>query len=185
MSKRSQQKRNARSKEKAKQLRRERGMSPLSRLVGGPDGDDVECWAHYADADERLVSFLAFRAVRGAGFAVACFLVDFDCIGLKDAFYRLDVPMQETLQGYRERKPPARLLAGLRAGRCPGSPDCGGSGGALDARPQFPGPARLATLPQDSRRRTRCPERRCQSASESRAVDCIMWVAGPMLERAA
>jgi hypothetical protein len=101
MSKRSQEKRRARAKEKAKLARRERGTSPLSRLAGNEAG--IECWLHYDATDDRMVNITVFRPVRGGGSAAAFFLVDYDCIGLKDAFYRLDVVPSEIVENYRER----------------------------------------------------------------------------------
>src|SRR6478672_2112169 len=91
MSKRSQEKRNRRAKEKAKQLRKQRNASPLSRLVGGAEGKGIECWS-MTDPDGRLLSYYVFRGLRGTGgHVLACLLVDFDCLGLKDAFCRFDV----------------------------------------------------------------------------------------------
>ncbi|HUO07591.1 MAG TPA: hypothetical protein VM008_04775 [Phycisphaerae bacterium] len=101
MSKRSQEKRRARAKEKAKAARRERGMSPLSRLAG--DGTNLECWMHYVAEDARMVNIVAFRPVRDGTFAAAFFLIDYDCIGLKDAFYRFDVMPSDIVASYRER----------------------------------------------------------------------------------
>src|ERR1035437_563598 len=97
MSKRSQEKRRARSKEKKLAKRRLQGTSPLSRLA---DVQHCECWMS-ASPDQRMVSIHVMRPVRGGQTVAAVFLIDRDCIGLKDAFYRLDIdplPLRESLR---------------------------------------------------------------------------------------
>ena len=87
MSKRSQEKRRARSKEKKLAKRRLQGSSPLSRLA---DVQHCECWMT-ASSDDRMLGIQVLRPVRGGTTAAAIFLIDRDCIGLKDAFYQTDV----------------------------------------------------------------------------------------------
>jgi hypothetical protein len=99
MSKRSQDKRRARAKEKAKAARRERGASPLSRLAG--DGSNIECWMHRVAEDARIVNLIVFRPVRDGSFAAAFFLIDYDCIGLKDAFHRFDTMPTDVISNLR------------------------------------------------------------------------------------
>ena len=101
MSKRSQEKRPARAKEKKLARRRMSGMSPFSRLAG--DAQTCECWVSYQSADNRLRSLYVLRPVRGGAHVAAVFLIDYDCIGLKDAFYRLDVDVRAIREMLRER----------------------------------------------------------------------------------
>src|ERR1035437_3006647 len=85
-------------------MRRRRGASPLSQLIGGAEGDGVECWKQYDSRGlDCMVNFAVFRGVRGGSSAGAIFLVDYLCIGLKDAFYRLDVVPSEIVARYRDR----------------------------------------------------------------------------------
>lgn len=95
MSKKSQDKRKARSKEKAKTARRAGGVSPLARLAPGEEG--IECWVLYVPEDDRTQDINVFRRVRGGGAVAAYFLIDFECIGLKDAFYDLKASPSEIL----------------------------------------------------------------------------------------
>ncbi|MCL2639551.1 MAG: hypothetical protein FWD53_01770 [Phycisphaerales bacterium] len=105
MSKRSQDKRKARAKEKAKQARRERGRSLWDNLVsneGGNGGGGVECWKQFdPEKLDEMEDFLVFRKVRSGGWVVAFFLVDYLCIGLKDVFCRTDVTPSEIIERCR------------------------------------------------------------------------------------
>jgi hypothetical protein len=97
MSKRNQDKRRARAKEKKLAKRRLQGTSPLARLA---DEQHCECWMTKS-LDDRMISVHVMRPVRGGQMAGAFFLIDRDCIGLKDAFYRLDMDpayLRETLR---------------------------------------------------------------------------------------
>ncbi len=99
MSKRSQEKRQARSKEKKHARHRMLGASPLSRLAGTAE-DTCECWMG-CSSDQRMISLHVMRPVRGGQTVGAFFLIDRDCIGLKDAFYRLEIDpvgLRETLR---------------------------------------------------------------------------------------
>jgi hypothetical protein len=99
MSKRSQEKRRARAKEKKLAKRRLQGSSPLSRLA---DVQHCECWMT-ASPDDRMVGIYVLRPVRGGTTAAAVFLIDRDCIGLKDAFYRVDVEPAAIRESLRQR----------------------------------------------------------------------------------
>jgi hypothetical protein len=99
MSKRSQEKRRARAKEKKLAKRRLQGSSPLSRLA---DVQYCECWMT-ASPDDRMVSISVLRPVRGGTMAGAVFLIDRDCIGLKDAFSRLDIEVAAVRESIRQR----------------------------------------------------------------------------------
>lgn len=101
MSKRSQEKRKARAKEKRLAKRRMMGSSPLSRLAGTAE-ETCECWMT-ASPDSRMVSLSVLRPVRGGQMVAAFFLIDYDCIGLKDAFYRLNVDAFELRELLRQR----------------------------------------------------------------------------------
>jgi hypothetical protein len=101
MSKRSQEKRRARSKEKKLAQRRLMGASPLSRLAGTAE-ETCECWMN-CSPDERMVSFQVMRPVRGGQMVGAFFLIDRDCVGLKDAFYRLNIEPAEVRESLRRR----------------------------------------------------------------------------------
>ena len=101
MSKRSQEKRKARSKEKKLAQRRFLGSSPLTRLAGTAE-ETCECWLN-CSPDQRMISLSVLRPVRGGQMVGAFFLIDRDCVGLKDAFYRLDVDPVELRAGLRRR----------------------------------------------------------------------------------
>ncbi|MCL2649084.1 MAG: hypothetical protein FWD61_19145 [Phycisphaerales bacterium] len=102
MSKRSQEKRRARAKEKAQKARRERGRSLWDNLVGDGDGSGVECWKQFdPEKLDEMEDFLVFRKVRNGGYVVAFFLVDYLCIGLKDVFCRTDVTPSEIIEKCR------------------------------------------------------------------------------------
>ena len=101
MSKRSQEKRRARSKEKKLARRRMMGISPLARLAGTAE-EACECWMN-CSPDERMISLTVLRPVRGGETVAALLLIDRDCVGLKDAFYRLDVDPVEVREGLRQR----------------------------------------------------------------------------------
>jgi hypothetical protein len=102
MSKRSQDKRRARAKEKKQNKRREQGISPLSRLAGVAE-DVCECWSSYAEEDGGIRSVTVMRPIRGGGHVAAFFLIDYDCIGLKDAFVRLNVDALEVRENLRAK----------------------------------------------------------------------------------
>ena len=87
MSKRNQGKRQAKRKAKAAARRREQGKSPLARLGSL---ESVRCFSQGSAGDEGMESVIVIREVRGGGNIAAFFLIDYTCIGLKDAFYRLD-----------------------------------------------------------------------------------------------
>ncbi len=102
MSKRSQEKRRARSKEKKLAKRRMLAISPMDRLVGTAE-ENCECWMHYAADDDRTRNIMVWRPVRGGGFAAGFFLIDLDCLGLKDAFWRADVEPSALRENMRQR----------------------------------------------------------------------------------
>jgi hypothetical protein len=101
MSKRSQDKRRARAKEKKLAKRRLQGTSPLARLAGRAE-ETCECWLTQSE-DERMVSLEVMRPARGGQTVAAFFLIDRDCVGVKDAFCRLDVDPVELRAFLRER----------------------------------------------------------------------------------
>jgi hypothetical protein len=101
MSKRSQEKRQARAKERKLARRRRLGGSPLSRLAGAAE-ETCECWMSISE-DEAMLSLHVMRPARGGQTVGAFFLVDRDCVGLKDAFYRLDIDPIELRESLRER----------------------------------------------------------------------------------
>jgi hypothetical protein len=102
MSKRSQEKRRARAKEKKRAHRRLQGADPLSLLAETADST-CECWSTYAEQDNRIRSLIAFRPLRTGGHAAAYFLIDYDCLGLKDAFVRTNVDIVDQREWLRER----------------------------------------------------------------------------------
>jgi hypothetical protein len=102
MSRRSQEKRKARSKEKKLAKRRLQGMSPLARLAGTAEGT-CECWMQYDKEDDRTRNLIAIRPVFGGGSVAGFFLIDMDCLGVKDAFVRRNVDAAWLKEQMRER----------------------------------------------------------------------------------
>jgi hypothetical protein len=100
MSRRSQEKRRAKAREKKRAHRRMLGSSPLSRLAGLPE-EACECWMDFWDGD-RKISLHVLRPVRGGQTVGVFFLIDRDCIGLQDALYRLDMEPSAFRESLRE-----------------------------------------------------------------------------------
>lgn len=88
MSKRSQEKRRARAKEKKLAKRRIMGSSPLSRLAGE---ETCECWLGYEKEIDRKKLLRVLRDVRGGGTVAVDFMLDYDGFGVKNAHCVLDV----------------------------------------------------------------------------------------------
>jgi len=102
MSKRSQDKRKARAKEKAHNARRERGRSRWDNLVGDDSG--VECWLQFdSEGLDPMESLIVFRKVRSGGHVAAFFLIDYLCIGLKDVCCHADVVPSEMIEKCRSQ----------------------------------------------------------------------------------
>jgi len=101
MSKKSQDKRRARAKEKAARARKQKNASPLAMLSNDP----AECWCTYMAEDMRMLNIVAFRKSTLGDMTAAFFLIDFDCIGVKDAFYELDVSRSNILEHYKGQVP--------------------------------------------------------------------------------
>jgi hypothetical protein len=88
MSQRSQERRAAKRKEKARQLRRLAGASPMMILA---PLHTIECYRSDLPSSDRLIDIIAIRPDRQGRDHAAGFLIDRDCIGLKDAFVKFDV----------------------------------------------------------------------------------------------
>lgn len=83
------QRREQKRREKRVALRRaEQGANPFHRI--GAAGEVSACYINRAWRESGLASIQLLRRVPGGGHALAAFLVDLTCIGLKDAFGRLD-----------------------------------------------------------------------------------------------
>jgi hypothetical protein len=73
--------------------RSEQGGNPYRRI--GTAGSVAACYINSNWRQEGLASIRVLLRVPGGGHALAAFLVDLLCIGLKDAFGHLDVTAQE------------------------------------------------------------------------------------------
>jgi len=92
-------KRRKRAREKAKQARLRKGVSPWQR----PFRDaDCECFVNANWRDCGLADLTVIRPAPDAGYAMVGFLVDLTCLGLKDAFCRLDILPSEIKDHFRE-----------------------------------------------------------------------------------
>jgi hypothetical protein len=98
---------------KKKEIRRVETISPFRR-AGMFDGK-LECYATAGYFEKGLGDFIVLGQVPGGSYVMACFLVDFWCVGLKDAWGR-PVPsrheFEETiLDPWRERATLVRVEA--------------------------------------------------------------------------
>lgn len=100
MSKRSQEKRKATRKAKAAALRRRQGMGLAGNLASI---ETCQCYIMGGQDEGSLMeSVQVFRNTRDGLVAGAFFLIDYDCLGLKDAFVRQDVSPVEILAHVKE-----------------------------------------------------------------------------------
>ncbi|HVX84596.1 MAG TPA: hypothetical protein VH253_07250 [Phycisphaerae bacterium] len=91
MSKRSQQKRQARARERAKDARRRRNASPIALLA--PESS-IRCYIQGGVEDE-MARLSIFRDMAGGYLAFAGFLIDYRCLGVKDAHARFYLNHEE------------------------------------------------------------------------------------------
>jgi len=89
---RKERKRLKREKKKAEQ-RRAASVSPYKRV--GEAGEIEACYINEDWERDGTAAIHVLRRTPGGGHAVASFLVDLWCAGLKDAFGRLDISMDE------------------------------------------------------------------------------------------
>lgn len=75
--------------EKKRQMMRVTGSSPYRRAA--QSGDIEACYITEDYVDKGVAAVVTLRRVAGGGHAMAAFLVDLWCIGLKDAWGRLSV----------------------------------------------------------------------------------------------
>jgi len=96
MSTNSRKKERHRLKRKQKQLARRRAMSgsPYKRI--GTSGDVTACFMNPDYAQRGQAAIFVLRSIPGGGgYALAAFLVDLWCAGLKDAWGKLDITREE------------------------------------------------------------------------------------------
>jgi hypothetical protein len=91
MSKRSQQKRQARTREKAKDARRRRNANPTSLL--GPESS-IRCYIH-GGVEDQMARLSIFRDMADGYVAFAGFLIDYRCLGVKDAYARFNLDNED------------------------------------------------------------------------------------------
>lgn len=87
-------------KEKRTQMRRAQTGSPYQRVAR--QGGGVTCYVNEEWQERGMASLYCVRAAPGGGYALASFLVDIWCIGLKDAWGRLDLNSEDIAE-MRER----------------------------------------------------------------------------------
>lgn len=80
-------------KHKRQELRRRQSISPY-RLVTKTSGE-FTCYCSRDWQDNGIASILVTKTLRGGGRVLGAFLVDFWCCGLKDAWGRLDIAVEE------------------------------------------------------------------------------------------
>jgi hypothetical protein len=100
MSKRSQEKRKAQRKEKAAALRRRQALGLAGNLASV---ETCQCYISGTREEGGLESLHVFRNTRDGLVAGAFFLIDYDCLGLKDAFVRQDVSPVDILARTKEQ----------------------------------------------------------------------------------
>ncbi len=82
-------------------LARQRGGSPYQRI--GVSGDVVACYINRNWRVEGQACIYLLRRVLGAGHAMGAYLVDTWCVGLKDAWGRLDIDYNEFSESVHDR----------------------------------------------------------------------------------
>lgn len=112
MSRRSQDKRRAARKAQAKERRRMQGRSPLSKLGRL---EETRCYIRGGKTDE-MASLLAARPLRDGGQILAAFLIDYQCLGIKDAWYRKEPDFAGLRDRWGEPIPLAEVRALVAAG---------------------------------------------------------------------
>lgn len=103
------QKQKLKRQKKRTSQRRAVGQSPYGKLRHA--GDIEACYINEDWEESRIASILALRKVPG-GYALGAFLVDLTCLGLKDAWGRIDIGLAEfrdTLDRSRERVAMVRI----------------------------------------------------------------------------
>ncbi|MFQ5502665.1 MAG: hypothetical protein ACE5EQ_10260 [Phycisphaerae bacterium] len=90
------QKQHKRKQRRAELTRRQAG-SPYQRI--GRSGEVVACYINEDWEKSGFASLFVLRRSRDQGLVLAAFLVDLWCIGLKDAWGRLDITMDEFKNG--------------------------------------------------------------------------------------
>lgn len=103
------QKQKLKRQAKRAQVRRAQGNSPYSKLKHA--GEIEACYINADWREQGMASVLVLRRVPG-GHALGGFLVDMLCVGLKDAWGRIDIGMaefRETLSDAQDRMEMVRL----------------------------------------------------------------------------
>lgn len=87
--------RNQKRAQKKREQSRARSGSPY-RLIGA-SGDLVACYINRGWAEDGKASIYVVRRIPGGGYALGAYLVDLWCMGLKEAYGRLDLDYDEFL----------------------------------------------------------------------------------------
>jgi hypothetical protein len=93
-------------KREHKKRERARGQSGSQYRLIGAAGEVVACCVNKGWAEEGKASISLLRRIPGGGHAMGAFLVDLWCMGLKEAWGRLDATYEEFREGVLDRAEP-------------------------------------------------------------------------------
>lgn len=98
-------------KQKKLERRREQSRTALQRLAA--EGGSLECWINPDWREQGIASLHVLGQATGGRWASAAFLLDFWCVGLKDAFGRGDIDelayREHSLEPWIERTDAVRM----------------------------------------------------------------------------
>jgi hypothetical protein len=94
------ERRSAKRKEKKHQTARRESAGLADRMAAAAGAPVLDCWVSAAIDEEGLGQVLLSRELPNGSVAVACFLVDRYCLGVKDAFAEL-LPRSDYNSKYR------------------------------------------------------------------------------------
>jgi hypothetical protein len=96
--------------EKQRELRRIHSITPLRRICSG--GGTLECWVNSNWRATGMANLLVLGQAGSGQYALAAFLIDIWCVGLKDAWGNADysrLDFDQMLKRAKERMPMVRI----------------------------------------------------------------------------